>query len=102
LSKIVDAPDRPVVVILGGAKVSDKIKVIEHLLDKVDMLLIGGAMAYTFLLAGRHKVGDSLVERDRLDVARHVLARAKEKGDALRLPIDHLVTTDVSGTAPVQ
>jgi phosphoglycerate kinase len=102
LSKIVDAPDRPVVAILGGAKVSDKIKVIEHLLDKVDMLLIGGAMAYTFLLAGGHKVGDSLVERDRLDVARDVLARAKEKGDALRLPIDHLVTTDLTGTAPAQ
>src|SRR6185369_1957229 len=70
LGKITDAPDRPLVAILGGAKVSDKIKVIEHLLQKVDTLLIGGAMAYTFLLAAGRQVGDSLVERDRLDVAR--------------------------------
>src|SRR5438552_3906325 len=61
LAKIVDAPERPVVAILGGAKVSDKIKVIEHLLDKVDMVLIGGAVAYTFLLAAGRKIGDSVV-----------------------------------------
>ena len=101
LSKITGAPDRPVVAILGGAKVSDKIKVIEHLLDKVDTLLIGGAMAYTFLLATGHGVGDSLVERDCLDVARDVLARATPRG-ALRLPVDHLVTTDPSGAAPAR
>ena len=101
LSKITGAPDRPVVAILGGAKVSDKIKVSEHLLDKVDTLLIGGAMAYTFLLATGHGVGDSLVERDCLDVARDVLARATPRG-ALRLPVDHLVTTDPSGAAPAR
>jgi phosphoglycerate kinase len=102
LSRITNAPDRPVIAILGGAKVSDKIKVIEHLLDQVDLILIGGAMAYTFLLAAGHSVGDSLVERDRLDVARIVLAGATSRGDTLRLPVDHLVTTDVSGAAPAR
>ncbi len=100
LARITNAPDRPVIAILGGAKVSDKIKVIEHLLDKVDLILIGGAMAYTFLLAAGHSVGDSLVERDRLDLARTVLAGATSRGDKLRLPVDHLVTTDLSGAAP--
>ena len=99
LAKIVDAPERPVVAILGGAKVSDKIKVIEHLLDKVDTVLIGGAMAYTFLLAAGRKIGDSLVERDRLDVARDVLVRGKSK---LRLPMDHIVTSDISGATPAE
>ena len=99
LAKIVDAPERPVVAILGGAKVSDKIKVIEHLLDKVDTVLIGGAMAYTFLLAAGRKIGDSLVERDRLDVARDVLVRGKSK---LRLPMDHIVTSDISGATPTE
>jgi phosphoglycerate kinase len=96
LSKITDTPDRPLVAILGGAKVSDKIKVIEHLLEKVDLLLVGGAMAYTFLLAAGRSVGDSLIERDRLDVAGEVLMRGKRK---LRLPMDHLATTDLSGAA---
>ncbi len=99
LRKITDVPERPLVAILGGAKVSDKIKVIEHLLQKVDTLLIGGAMAYTFLLAAGRQVGDSLVERDRLDVARDVLARGKAK---LRLPMDHLVASDLSGATPPQ
>ncbi len=99
LSKIIEAPERPVVAILGGAKVSDKIKVIEHLLDKVDTVLVGGAMAYTFLLAAGRKVGDSLIERDRLDVARDVMVRGKSK---LRLPMDHVVTSDLSGATPTQ
>jgi len=99
LARIVDAPERPVVAILGGAKVSDKIKVIEHLLDKVDTVLIGGAMAYTFLLAAGRKIGDSLVERDRLDVARDVLVSGKSK---LRLPMDHVVTSDPSGATPTE
>jgi len=99
LSQITDAPEPPVVAILGGAKVSDKINVIEHLLDKVDTVLVGGAMAYTFLLAAGRKVGDSLVERDRLDVARAVMAHGKSK---LRLPMDHVVTSDLSGAAPIQ
>jgi phosphoglycerate kinase len=102
LSKITQHPERPLVAILGGAKVSDKIKVIEHLLGKVDVLLIGGAMAYTFLRAQGAPTGDSLVEDDRVDVARQVLASAKQRGVALRLPIDHLVTTAVDGSAPAE
>ena len=102
LSKITENPERPLVAILGGAKVSDKIKVIEHLLTKVDALLIGGAMAYTFLRAEGRATGDSLVEEDRVDVARTVLARAKERGTALRLPVDHVVTTALDGSAPTQ
>jgi phosphoglycerate kinase len=99
LSRVTNSPERPVVAILGGAKVSDKIKVIEHLMAKVDMILIGGAMAYTFLKAGGHHIGDSLVENDRLDIARDVLARAGKDRATVRLPIDHLVATDLSGAA---
>ncbi len=102
LSKITNSPDRPLVAILGGAKVSDKIKIIEHLLTKVDALLIGGAMAYTFLRAQGQETGDSLVEQDRVEVARTVLARAQELGIVLRLPIDHLVTTALDGSAPAE
>ena len=102
LSKITEHPERPLVAILGGAKVSDKIKIIEHLLTKVDALLIGGAMAYTFLRAQGHPTGDSLVEEDRIEVAKAVLASAKERGTALRLPIDHLVTTALDGSAPAE
>ncbi len=100
LSKITESPERPLVAILGGAKVSDKIKIIEHLLTKVDALLIGGAMAYTFFRAEGKPTGDSLVEPDRVETAKNVLARAKERGVALRLPIDHLVTTALDGSAP--
>ncbi len=102
LSKITESPARPLVAILGGAKVSDKIKIIEHLVTKVDALLIGGAMAYTFLRAQGHATGDSLVEADRVEVASTVLARAKELGVALRLPVDHLVTTALDGSTPAE
>ncbi len=102
LSKITQDPARPLVAILGGAKVSDKIKVIEHLLTKVDTLLIGGAMAYTFLRAEGRSTGDSLVEDDCVAVARAVLARAKELGVALRLPVDHVVTTALDGSAATE
>jgi len=102
LSKVLVDPERPVVVVLGGAKVSDKIKVIENLLPRVDALLIGGAMAYTFLRAAGHAIGDSLVEEDRLEVAREVLAHAKQGGATVQLPLDHLVTADVSGAAPTR
>jgi phosphoglycerate kinase len=102
LSKITHNPARPLVAILGGAKVSDKLKIIEHLLTKVDTLLIGGAMAYTFLRAQGHSTGDSLVEEDCIEVARTALARAKELGVALRLPIDHLVTTALDGSAAAE
>ncbi len=86
------SPERPFVVILGGAKVSDKISVIGALLDKADVLIIGGAMAYTFALANGRKVGDSLCEPDKVEVARAALEKAAEKGVKFLLPEDTLVT----------
>ena len=88
LTKALDDPKRPFVAVLGGAKVSDKIGVIEALIDKVDQLLIGGAMAYTFLAGLGHETGSSLVEEDRLDEAFRLYERA---GDKLMLPLDHVV-----------
>jgi phosphoglycerate kinase len=88
-------PARPFVVILGGAKVSDKIKVIDRLLEKADAILIGGAMAYTFKLAQGFKVGKSLVEPDKVDVARAALQKAKERGVRFLLPTDNTVVTPV-------
>ena len=85
-------PERPLVVILGGAKVSDKIQVIDALLDKADVLIVGGAMAYTFALAQGKKIGDSLSEPDKVDLAKSALAKAEEKGVRFLLPIDTLVT----------
>jgi len=92
LGKVLGNPDRPFVAILGGAKVSDKILVLERLLAKVDTLLIGGAMAYTFLAAQGVAVGKSRTEPGKLDVARAILARSQ-----VRLPIDHLVVERIEG-----
>ena len=89
------APARPFVVILGGAKVSDKINVIDVLLDKADAILIGGAMAYTFKLALGLKVGKSLVEADKTDVALAALTKAKQRGVKFLLPTDNTVATPV-------
>lgn len=86
-----DAPERPFVVILGGAKVSDKITVINRLLEKADTILIGGAMAYTFALAQGKKVGNSLCERDAVDTAKAALEKAEERGVKFLLPVDNLV-----------
>jgi phosphoglycerate kinase len=86
-------PDRPFVVILGGAKVSDKIKVIDRLLEKADTILIGGAMAYTFMLAMGLTVGKSLVEPDAVNVAQAALDKANERGVQFLIPIDHIVAT---------
>jgi phosphoglycerate kinase len=91
LGHAIEHPDRPFVAILGGAKVSDKIEVIENLLSKVDALLIGGAMAYTFFKAQGLPVGKSLVEDDRLDSAKSILAAAQAKNVRLELPVDHVV-----------
>lgn len=85
-------PERPFTVILGGAKVSDKIQVIDALLERADTMLIGGAMAYTFALAQGKKVGNSLSEPDKVDIAKQALAKAKEKGVQFLLPVDTLVT----------
>lgn len=88
-------PDRPFTVILGGAKVSDKITVIDSLLDKCDSMLIGGAMAYTFALAQGKKVGSSLVEADKVDLAKAALEKAKAKGVNFLLPVDNVVSNSI-------
>ncbi len=88
LGNALDNPKRPYVAILGGAKVSDKIGVIDSLLEKVDTLMIGGAMAYTFFKAQGYSVGDSLCEEDKCDLALELMAKAKEKGVKMVLPID--------------
>jgi len=85
-------PDRPFAVILGGAKVSDKIMVIDSLIDKADVIIIGGAMAYTFALANGKKIGESLSEPDKIGLARSALDKAKEKGVRFLLPVDTLGT----------
>ena len=100
LGDALESPERPVVAILGGAKVSDKIEVIENMLGKVDRLLIGGAMAYTFFKSRGFPIGQSLVEDDKLDEARRITEGAAKKEVRLELPIDHVVTDRVeSGTA---
>ncbi|MDR2377177.1 MAG: phosphoglycerate kinase [Puniceicoccales bacterium] len=88
-------PERPLSILLGGAKVSDKIGVIEALLDKADEMLIGGAMAYTFSAALGHAVGRSLVEPDKFDVALAAMAKAKQRNVQLLLPVDHIVSDSV-------
>jgi phosphoglycerate kinase len=95
LGEELEMPARPFVVILGGAKVSDKIKVIDRLLEKADTILIGGAMAYTFKLAQGFKVGLSLVEKDKTDVALAALAKAKQRGVKFLLPTDNTIVTPV-------
>jgi phosphoglycerate kinase len=102
LGKIVQAPQRPLVAILGGAKVSDKVAVIDNLVGIVDALLIGGAMAYTFLKAQNVAVGASLVEADRLDVAKRLIELARQEGKRLLLPVDHRVSASAKGDAPLQ
>lgn len=103
LRPLLENPARPYLALLGGAKVSDKIKVIDQLLNKVDALLIGGAMAYTFLAAKGEPIGASRVESDKLDVARKILSDAKAKHVEILLPVDHVVAGDVkSGEAIVQ
>jgi phosphoglycerate kinase len=92
LRKLTDDLERPYVVVLGGAKVSDKLGVIANLLSKVDRLLIGGGMAYTFLKAQGHEVGGSLLQEDQLDTVRGFLADAEKRGVELVLPVDVLVT----------
>jgi phosphoglycerate kinase len=102
LGHALEKPERPFVAILGGAKVSDKIEVIENLLTKVDALLIGGAMAYTFLKSRGVPVGKSLVEDDRLESAREISARAQSRNIRILLPVDHIVTTALEAGAPHQ
>jgi phosphoglycerate kinase len=100
LSEALENPGRPFVAILGGAKVSDKIEVIENLMTRVDRLLIGGAMAYTFFKAMGKPVGRSLVEDDKLDEAREIMARAHDTGLQLLLPSDHIVAEKLEAGVP--
>jgi phosphoglycerate kinase len=94
LGNAVESPVRPFVAILGGAKVSDKIAVINNLLDKVNTIIIGGGMAYTFLKAQGYEIGTSLVEEDRLDYAKEMITKAEEKGVKFLLPVDHRVAAE--------
>ena len=96
LGEAVENPVRPFVAILGGAKVSDKIAVINNLLEKVDTLIIGGGMAYTFLKAQGQEVGNSLLEEDKMDYALEMVKKAEEKGVKLLLPVDHVVGREFS------
>ncbi len=93
------SPARPFTAILGGAKVSDKIGVINNLLEKVDSLVIGGAMAYTFIAANGGNVGKSRVEKDKIDLAKDLMAKAKARGIKMLLPVDNVATTEFSATA---
>ncbi|HVN77861.1 MAG TPA: phosphoglycerate kinase [Terriglobia bacterium] len=102
LGKAVSNPDHPYVAILGGAKVSDKIEIIENLLKVVDALLIGGGMAYTFLQAEEFEVGKSLVETDKIPLAKSLLKKAAERNVKLILPVDHMVTTKIDASAPTR
>jgi phosphoglycerate kinase len=96
LGKLLENPERPFAAIIGGAKVSDKIKVLKHLLSKVDVLVIGGGMANTFLLAQGKPVGKSLAEPDRVEDARAILAAAEEQGVNVVLPVDVVVAKEVT------
>jgi phosphoglycerate kinase len=102
LGKALQHPEKPFIAILGGAKVSDKIGVIQNLMSKVDSLLIGGGMAYTFLKAQGFEVGKSLVEADKLALARTLLEEAKKRKLTFLLPVDHLAAAKIEPTAVVQ
>jgi phosphoglycerate kinase len=102
LGDALESPERPFVAVLGGAKVSDKIEVIDNLVPRVDRLLIGGAMAYTFFKAMGKPTGTSLVEGDKLDAARQILELAKERSLTLLLPTDHVVAPKLEAGAPIQ
>lgn len=99
LGKALSEPDRPFTAIIGGAKVKDKIGVIDHLLDKVDNLLIGGGLSYTFIKAQGYEIGNSLVEEDKLELAQSFIEKAKQKGVKFYLPVDATVASEFSKDA---
>lgn len=102
MSSVLQDPKRPFIAVIGGAKVSDKIGVIKNLLGKVDALLIGGAMAYTFQKAEGREVGKSLVETDKLDLARKLLEEAKQRGVRFLLPVDDVVAMKIDNDVPTR
>jgi len=102
LGKVLTTPDKPFVAIIGGSKISGKIDVIDNLLDKADTLLIGGGMAYTFLNALGQTTGKSLIEADKVDVAKAALEKAKRKGVKLLLPVDHVLADKFAANAKTQ
>jgi phosphoglycerate kinase len=102
LGRVLEHPDGPFVAILGGAKVSDKLEVIENLIPRVDALLIGGAMAYTFFKSQGVPVGRSLVEPELLDSAQQILQRAADRGLRFELPVDHVVAAKLEGGVPTE
>lgn len=102
LDKDINSPKRPLVAIIGGAKVSSKIGVLLNLLDKVDTLLIGGAMAYTFVKAQGGSIGNSLCEDEKLDIAAEILKKALDKGVRMLLPVDNVIATEVSNNAKIK
>lgn len=99
LGGALENPDRPFTAIIGGAKVKDKINVIDHLLDKVDHLLLGGGLAYTFIKAQGYEIGKSLLEEDKLELAKNLMEKAKTNNVQLQLPVDAVVADDFSDTA---
>ena len=100
LSRILSAPERPVAAILGGAKVSDKIGILKNLIPRVDLILVGGAMAYTFLSARGVAIGRSLLERDSIAVAREIMKEAEQSGVPFVLPVDHVAAGDTGADDP--
>lgn len=99
--RVLNNPDRPYVVVLGGSKVSDKLGVINNLISKVNKILIGGGMAFTFLKAQGFEVGDSLLEVDRIEEVKQLLLTAKDKNVEIVLPIDIVISTSLDGTSPI-
>jgi len=102
LNKVLKNSEKPVTAVLGGSKVSSKITVIENILDKVDHMIIGGGMTFTFIKALGGKVGDSICENDKLDLALDILKQAKEKGVQIHIPVDVVAANDFSNTADTQ
>ncbi|MGB3782315.1 phosphoglycerate kinase [Priestia megaterium] len=102
LSKALSNPERPFTAIVGGAKVKDKIGVIDHLLDKVDNLIIGGGLSYTFIKALGHEVGKSLLEEDKIELAKSFMEKAKKNGVNFYMPVDVVVADDFSNDANIQ
>lgn len=102
IDKVMETGEKPILAILGGAKVSSKIMIIENILDKVDHLIIGGGMTFTFVKANGGKIGNSLVEDDKMDLALEILAQAKEKNVKIHLPVDVIAADDFDNNANTQ